>query len=338
MRLHAAGWPDVRCKAARRELLLDQERVGGGRAPRGAVGEPLRHRGVCVRRRRAVTVFVTSCACVLLTAQPGGLSPELRALLDRAAAYTGAVEAVYTDPRGAEVRVGVDAATGAYYYATDSVVHGRTTGGREYSRDKTRVTDSANPPRVPFGGLRVARFSPSAWLAEIRAYPDAVIAEAREGGLLRVTVDTSKYAIPGEQPRPPADVWIDQQARVVRVGRPDMSGGPRDIAYSEGCPLPISTSLGETAFVLTSLEYRATGAAEWFEKDRVEGVGAVVRYNSTKARAAERAATSGGDANATGVAVPPASKEGPSLPLLACGVTLSGIGVAAWWIRRKGRA
>lgn len=278
------------------------------------------------------------CASVLIAPQPGGLSPELRALLDRAAATSGVVEAVYTDPKGAEVRVGVDVVTGAYYYATESVIHGRTVGGREYSRDKTRVTDSANPPRVPFGGLRVARFFPSVWLAEIREYPDAVIAEAREGDLLRVTVDTSKYAIRGEQPRPPADVWIDQQARVVRVGRPDMSGGPRDIAYSEGCPLPISTALGETAFVLASLEHRATGAAEWFEKDRVEGVGAVVRYNSMKANATARAAAAGGDANASGVALPPATNEGPSLPLLACGVTLSGIGVAAWWIRRKGRA
>lgn len=278
------------------------------------------------------------CMGVLLAPQPGGLSPELRALLDRAAAYTGAVEAVYTDPKGSEVRVGVDAATGAYYYATDGAVHGRTTGGREYSRDRTRATDSASPPRVPFDGLRMARFFPNAWLAEVREYPDAVIAEAKEGDLFRVTVDTSKHAIPGEQPRPPAEVWIDQQARVVRVGRSDMSGGPQEITYSPGCPLPISTALGRTEYMLTSLEHRPSGAAEWFEKDRVEGVAAVVRYNSTKASAAARAAGAGGGANGAGVAVPPASREGPNLALLACGVTLAGIGVTAWWIRRKGRA
>lgn len=118
-----------------------------------------------------------------------------------------------------------------------------------------------------------------------------------------------------------------------------MSSGPQDITYSAGCPLPISTALGRTEFMLTSLEHRPGGAAEWFEKDRVEGVGAVVRYNSTKAVAAARAAGAGGDANAAGVTVPPpASREGPNLALLASGVTLAGIGVTAWWMRRKGRA
>lgn len=278
------------------------------------------------------------CASVLLAAQPGGLSPELRALLDRAAAYTGAVEAVYTDPKGAEVRVGVDVATGAYYYADPSMVQGRTREGQSYSRDRHRVYTAPMGSSTPFGSLRIAGFYPNVWLAEIRRHPDAVVEEAREGDLLRVRVDTSKYAIPGEQKRAPADVWIDARSRVVRVGRPDSPGGPRNVHLDDKCPLPVSTGLGTTEFVLTSVDYRPAGPAEWFEQERVAGVGALVRYNSTKAAAAARAAEMGEDSHVAGAAGPPPSNEGPSLPLLACGVTLSGIGIAAWWIRRKGRA
>ncbi|MCC6950723.1 MAG: hypothetical protein IT433_04670 [Phycisphaerales bacterium] len=285
-----------------------------------------------------MTPLLAWCASVLLAPQPGALSPELRALLDRAAAYTGSVEAVYTDPNGAEVRVGVDAATGAYYYADHSMVQGRNREGQSYSRDRHRKHAAPAGSGTPFESLRIAGFYPNVWLAEIRRYPDAVIEEAREGDLLRVRVDTSKYAIPGEQARVPADVWIDSLARVVRVGRADTPGGPRNVHLDEKSPIPVSTSLGSTEFVLASLEYRPEGAAEWFDKDRVEGVGAVVRYNSTKASAAARAAGAGGDGNAAGVTIPTANREGPNLALLACGVTLAGIGVTAWWIRRKGRA
>jgi hypothetical protein len=266
--------------------------------------------------------------------QPGVISRELHDLMDRGLPESGVVEAVYASTTGDEARFGIDFASGAWYAVNEVFVSGCTPAGVYYSRDFKAGGPRREQAASPFASLQIASCVPAVWLLEMRRHPESIVSARAVNDGYEVAVDTSG---PGRPDKPPTQVTIGSDGRVLRVVRPDRPSSHESIEYAPNCPYPLAASLRHTGHALVSFETPGPGGEARFSPERAESLGSLVRFNSRQARSAQRAAAPPGAASTPAQTTPSSSWPGANLntPIIVTGTSLIVIGVVAWWLRRR---
>lgn len=195
-----------------------------------------------------------------------------------------ALEAVYVPDSGfAEVRVGFDPATGAWYRADQQGIIGRDTLGTYFGGEsglgRSKVLEVTSDSQPAY----IGEFCPPAMVWQMLRDPTFVLAAERVDNLWKIDVQYPDIPGPGGAPihRPPIHIEYDQAAgQITRMYRDDRLDYQSRFEYAdaEAARVHMPSRLLLPGFHLVGL-MEVKNTREGFSRDRVESLGAQAKLN-----------------------------------------------------------
>lgn len=273
------------------------------------------------------------------TGQPDPLKAEALERLRSSLPASGAVHAFYTATKGfGEVLIGLDLASGAWYFISGASVMGRDTQGQTFAGIPRR--GSVEPAELPAHGADCSLdpFLPAAMARDLVARPELIqrVDPLPHDGL-RITI-TSRFVRPRmpreTAPPPPATQWIDidaaGQITAIAYEADQVGADDRRFQYNEAGPVGFRLVIQPPGYPvrLASFSYSSDADPAAFSLPRVESLAADSVVNVTEQMA-----------RSTSQARPPPGPTPPLArfrwPLLATGVVVLLVGVLALWRRTR---
>lgn len=257
---------------------------------------------------------------------------------------SGIVEVIHQSGSGTtEFRVGVDFATGAWYHVQPVIVMGRTPDGRSWASGGNPARPAGdNPDPWHRSMLMTASVLPDVFGWIILRDPSLARNVTRtENGF------TADFVLDQSTPDRVIHLVFDAEGRLVSSRRSDMPDLGMDLRgshlFADSLPATVRvlrTSSPGTS-TLVSAEFRERATPDSFSIERVEALGAVVRYNQEKAfasqvRLAGESAPSGLDAPSIVIDNAPTPGQSWRWTLLITGLILA-LGGGGVWIWKRTR-